>query len=660
MNAMPATKPVPNRLAITALALVLVATATATHPRPDFTLQANTSAKIADFATNDGTLQGVATDGSYYYTSTTSGLAKYDATGSRAWLRDTSNDGQGGAAQTDLTIHAGKIYVGHKAGTSTNPVGAIGIYSATTGTYQGEVVLPGAGTPSTITYNHGAYWVIWAPSNSETYQVRRLNDDLSQVASYNLPRTYPADTGPQGAAWIDYALLLPRHASNGQNLGIDVFRFSPHHAQPGFNYESTMPYATWTTNSRTEVSSQGIDTRQDHNGWTIIAAGRDASTGNGNGKGGILHARLDLERTQTYDSALLRIEAPSQKFTLTNGTLQGVATGPAGTFVTTNNALLRLNAAGIVEASRSTTTDGQPTTNGDLVARGDRVYVHTSNYPTTPRQAYIAAYNASTLAFLDERPLGNHDGSGGGVTAWNDSLWAPVNRDLQGSLAIRQINPDTLDVVAEYELGDYGSIGPQGISILGGYAFIPHGTVDSLNALDGWLIFHWTGTTWTFHGTLAYPTWTGTDGLTQYASQGIDFDVSPDCTVTAWTVSRYYDGHGHDAGTVARHPVTLASLDPCIPSQDPPPGNEDPPPGNEDPPPGGGGVQESPSPWPLLSLGIAALAMLGFAAWRVHAKPPALDAPSDRTLLVGAFVVLVIVAVVLTTWPYLPFPNPWT
>lgn len=642
---------------LAALALVLVASSTATHAPPSFTIQSSTAWTGASFDTSIGTLQGVAYDGTSYYVSATSALAKYDATGARAWLTDTGSDGSTyGSSQTDVTYHAGKLYVGHKGGTSTDPEGYIGVYDAATGAYQQEIYI-GKGTPSAITHARGAFWIAWTPDGTN-YAVLERGDSLEHVGHYPLPSTYDANTGPQGIAWVDTALLLPRHADGGAAHGIDVYRFQPTHPERGFTFVHTMPYASWTTPAgRQEVSSQGIDLYRDHNRWSIVAAGRDAATGNGGGTGGVRHVALDLDRTQAYDTALLTVGSPAT-WTLTNGTLQGVAHSAAGTFVTTTNGLLRLDSGGAVTASRDTTADGAATQNGDAAVLGDRVFIHTSDYPASPRQAYVAAYNASSLSFIEEKPLGNRDGAGGGIAAWNGRLWAPVNQGLGGDLAMREIDPATLAVTTEYDLGHFGSTSPQGISILNGTAFIPHGNVGSLDALDGWLIFTWTGTTWTFHGTLAYPSWTGADGLTRFASQGIHFDVAQDCTVSAWSVGRYFDGHGHGAGEVARHPVTLGTLDACPTSGDDPP-DDDPPP-NDDDPPANGGVDEPTSRWPIMAVGVAAVVVVALAAWRFRSSAPAPDAPSDRALLVGFVAALVITAAALVAWPYIPLPEAWT
>lgn len=635
-----------SRFAALALAsLALVLTAGASHAPPNFIMEAVTDWTAADFGTSIGTLQGVAHDGTSYYVSSTSALAKYDRSGNQAWLKDTSTDGsQGGAAQTDVAYYAGNLYVGHK----TSSTGYIGIYSASSGAFQGEATL-GAGTPSAITHAHGSFWIIWT-TDGTSYEVQERDAAFNLVASYPLPRTYELDTGPQGAAWVDAALLLPRHAKDGQQHGIDVFRLTPTHATPGFEYVHTMPYVSWTTpDGRQEVSSQGIDVLRDHRRYSIVAVGRDAATGNGGGTGGVLHAKLAVDRDQSYNVNLFGVTVPpAQIVRLTNGTLQGVAHADGATFVSTTDALLRLDSTGAVTASRDTTADGHASQNGDLTVLGGVVYVHTSDFPATPRQAYIAAYNASSLAFIEEKPVGNRDGAGGGVTTWNGSLLAPVNRDLGGALALRVIDPTTLSVVEEIELGNYGSISPQGIATLGNLAVIPHGNKHSLDSPDGWLIFAYDGTTWSYEGSHPYPGWTGGDGFDQWATQGLDFDVDAECSVTAWAVGRYYDGHGHGSGEIARFDVTLGSLDPC-PDGNPP--GDDPPP-NDDPP-GSGGVDLESFPWLLTGLGTAAVLLIGLAAWSLAKKPAAPNAPSDKALVLSVAAVVLVAATALAAWPQL-------
>ncbi len=518
------------------------------------------------FHQSAGTAQGVTSDGTLLYVTTSSTFARYDTNGSQGCIINTSSDGSGGTNGAPA-YHDALIYVPRFTGTGSSAQGNVAMYG-TSCIYTGEIRL-GSGAVDGISYHRGSFYVLWRNVATGDSYLKQYDESWNLVNSWFLDNylegnAYP---GPNGIAWYGDFIVIPLHANGGGSYGVEVWQFPGGTTGPVKRF--TTAYPSWTNagNGRNEVGSQGIYIVDDFDdgastpyAWVV---GRNALTGNGDGNGGI--ARFDLTvflGTHAWTSAPVTYGALQQVHDMDDHSPQGIAVDDQYVYALQSWEIERWTHSGNFVGLRNTSSDIPGLRLGGGTVEGDFLYIAGSNWPDFPRQSWILKYRTSDLVLVDSKSAYGGEGEGAGIGFFGSSLMYLVDRGFTGELWLQRYNPDTLNFESETYLGHYPGIYHQGIEVIGSgstqWIYAPHHDPDDPYGRPG--IHHWkstdTGSTWTYQATSDYTSWINPDdlgGRAEINSQDMEFGCV-DSTPYAWSAGRRAtDGGGH--GAWVRHSV---------------------------------------------------------------------------------------------------------
>lgn len=168
--------------------------------------------------------QGIATDGTYIYTTHTDKLCKYNKAGVLQTSVTTTTDGTYGRLG-DLCYYDNKLYCATDNYDDTPEGAGINVYNASDLSYIGEYILSnppdhGAG----ICYNDGSFWYTFNNTTSMKLWELSATDDttFTKDAEYDLTYGITGNGGYQGIDWYGDYIFCPVH-ENGDSTYIDIY-----------------------------------------------------------------------------------------------------------------------------------------------------------------------------------------------------------------------------------------------------------------------------------------------------------------------------------------------------------------------------------------------------------------------------------------------------
>ena len=225
----------------------------------------------------DNAHQGVATDGTYIYTTNSTMISKYQKDGTFISSHDCNGDGTYDTLG-DLFYYDGSLYVG--AHTGGSPWHGKAMSYDTDLSYNGEFSLTDitnpTGAPTNIAYGNGSFWVVegWEGTVEEEIEIQRY--DLSWVFQENWTiDTHEMVSGPygyQGFDWIDENYIIAVSHEGVSPEKVDFYYFDGSEFSPA----TRLDRPEWTGwDSSTYEACQGVAVEIDGDTTYIWFASRN-------------------------------------------------------------------------------------------------------------------------------------------------------------------------------------------------------------------------------------------------------------------------------------------------------------------------------------------------------------------------------------------------
>ncbi len=226
----------------------------------------------------DDAHQGIATDGTYVYTTDTNLLSKYTKSGTFVDSRDTSSDGsEAGWTNGDLTYYNGNLYVAVDNYPTLSPMkGALLEYDASDLSYIAERAKEvwSGWYYTSVSFHDGSFWVTNGALTTDS-AIASISTSWAFEAEYDFAyddmSVNQDGYGYQGNDWYGDYLFTPMHeGQTGQTIDVHYFNgtaFLPHQRIDQLTFSNT-----GGDEGRT---SQGIAFENDGGTWYAWFASRD-------------------------------------------------------------------------------------------------------------------------------------------------------------------------------------------------------------------------------------------------------------------------------------------------------------------------------------------------------------------------------------------------
>lgn len=244
------------------------------HKSPSFSLGSAINIKA------NNAHQGIATDGTYIYTTSSDHIYKYTKDGTPQTSRDTSGDGSYGDHNGDLCAVGGRLYIGTCNYPDSPHHAAISVYQASDLSYIGEYLF--SDEPdwiSGVSHKDGYFYCIWGNNKRVIWKMSLSGDtSFTKEAEYDLPA--PIFTGDyQGCDWYDDYMFCTIHGG-GALEEVHVYYFTG----TDFLLHQRLPMITWSAVgwSGTAEASQGLSIENDGGAYYVWWASRGNPSPPGN------------------------------------------------------------------------------------------------------------------------------------------------------------------------------------------------------------------------------------------------------------------------------------------------------------------------------------------------------------------------------------------
>ena len=206
----------------------------------------------------DNAHQGVCTDGTYIYSTNTSGITKYEKDGSYISSHDTSSDGTYGDYIGDLTYYSSYLYISsHDSGFTDHIVMKYDLTLNYITEYDiAEPSVDDWDGGFGIDYDNSSFWTISdRHTNGSVFEIQQYSTSFVQENVYTIDGfIIDPSWHYQGLSWYNSTYIFcPIH--EGSTPYIDVYKWDGTDFEP---YERiTQP--TWESGGKTYTAGQGIE-----------------------------------------------------------------------------------------------------------------------------------------------------------------------------------------------------------------------------------------------------------------------------------------------------------------------------------------------------------------------------------------------------------------